>query len=41
MKSFAPLREMVGDYRTFYLISIGMDSTYVYLNLNYREEFEP
>lgn len=41
MKSFAPLRELLGDSRTFYLISVGMDSTYVYLNAHYREKFEP
>lgn len=41
MKSFAPLRELLGNSRTFYLIGVGMDSTYVYLNAHYREKFEP
>ncbi|RYZ51911.1 MAG: hypothetical protein EOP49_10700 [Sphingobacteriales bacterium] len=41
MKSFEPLKELLDDSSTFYLISVGMDSTYRYINRLYQPVFKP
>lgn len=40
MKSFEPLKELLDNSSTFYLISVGMDSTYRYINRLYQRVFE-
>ncbi len=41
MESFEPLRNLLDNSSTFYLISVGMDSTYQYVNSLYSKVFEP
>jgi hypothetical protein len=41
MQHFQAIKSLLGDSRTYYLIAVGMDSNYSYLNKHYAEIFEP
>lgn len=41
MQQFDEIKALLGDSGTYYLIAIGMDSNYSYLNRRYAEVFEP
>jgi len=41
MRNFEPLKELLQNSGTFYLISVGMDSRYNYINGLYKQRFEP
>ncbi len=38
---FEAIKVLLGNSGTYYLIAVGMDSTYTYLNKRYTEVFEP
>jgi PAS domain S-box-containing protein len=41
MQHFQAVKNLLGDSRTYYLIAVGMDSNYTYLNKHYAEMFQP
>jgi PAS domain S-box-containing protein len=41
MQHFQAIKSLLGDSGTYYLIAVGMDSNYSYLNKHYAEIFEP
>jgi len=38
---FQAIKSLLGDSSTYYLIAVGMDSNYSYLNKHYAEIFQP
>jgi hypothetical protein len=41
MKQFDALKALIGESGTYYLVSIGMDSKYDYVNRRYSDIFDP
>jgi PAS domain S-box-containing protein len=41
MQHFQAIKSLLGNSRTYYLIAVGMDSNYTYLNQHYADIFEP
>ncbi|MCX2479384.1 PAS domain S-box protein [Pedobacter sp. MC2016-15] len=41
MQHFEAIKSLIGNSSTYYLIAVGMDSNYTYLNKHYLERFNP